>query len=439
MSLPRGWARVCLGDVCERVDKWDPRKSPRTEFDYVDIGAIDRQRITRSTRLLGGDAPSRARQLVRSGDTILSTVRTYLVNTALVSTELDGATVSTGFCVLRPTTAIDPKFLFYRVIESAFVAELSEAQTGSSYPAVRDADVFALRVGLPPVAEQRRIVAAIEEQLSRVEGARSELSSLRLRLVAGRRSAISAAMREPDWPRTKIGDIGDGSRNALAIGPFGSNLKVSDYRQEGVPLVFVRNIRARQFGGSQTRFVSAEKAEELASHRVRHGDVLITKMGDPPGDSTVYPEGQPDAIITADCIKVSVGADFDPHFVALAIEGPEAHHQVRSYTQGVAQRKVSLGRFKKVLIPAPPLEVQRRVVARFDNFFNSLRALELTAHDTERKSAALRSAILGSAFRGQLVPQDPGDEPASVLLARIAAEHTATPKPARQRRDRTRA
>jgi hypothetical protein len=67
------------------------------------------------------------------------------------------------------------------------------------------------------------------------------------------------------------------NRAALTIGPFGSNLKVSDYRPEGVPLVFVRDIRAQEFGGPNTKYVSQEKARELAPHVVRGGDLLVTK------------------------------------------------------------------------------------------------------------------------------------------------------------------
>ncbi|MEL7196207.1 MAG: hypothetical protein AAFO96_27485 [Bacteroidota bacterium] len=89
---------------------------------------------------------------------------------------------------------------------------------------------------------------------------------------------------------------------SIGIGPFGSNLKVSDYTDEGVPLVFVRNITRNSFDRN-LKFISQEKFLDLIPHSVHPGDILVTKMGDPPGDVTIYPNGKPIGIITSDCLK----------------------------------------------------------------------------------------------------------------------------------------
>ncbi len=112
------------------------------------------------------------------------------------------------------------------------------------------------------------------------------------------------------WVLATAEDLASDEDYALAIGPFGSNLKVSDYTESGVPLVFVRNIRAETFDGPGSKFVSHEKAIELRAHWVRAGEILITKMGDPPGDSALYKSSAPYGVITADCIKWRI----DPAF-----------------------------------------------------------------------------------------------------------------------------
>jgi type I restriction enzyme S subunit len=335
---------------------------------------------------------------------------------------------------VRPRGGVVPEYLLYLLMHYADTRAFDRHVTGSTIAHLPQEDLRRLPLPLPPLAEQQRIVAAIEEHLSRLEAAEEWLSSVPERLKAARRSALSQVIQADGCPIVPLKDVGDGSRYALAIGPFGSNLKVSDYRDSGVPLVFVRNIRARQFGGPGTRFVSVDKANELAPHWIRGGDVLITKMGDPPGDTTVYPKSAPDAIITADCIKISVGASFDPEFVALAIEAPEQHQQVLAATKGVAQKKVSLGRFREMTIPAPPLDEQQEIAHGLGELFSKLDSQGAAVNLARRRSGALRRAVLAAVFRGELVPQDPRDEPASVLLERIAAERAAVPKATRTRK-----
>lgn len=225
------------------------------------------------------------------------------------------------------------------------------------------------------------------------------------------------------WVWASIEQISSDERYSLAIGPFGSNLKVPDYRESGVPLVFVRNIRAGKYGGEHTKYVTPEKALELSAHSVASGDVLVTKMGEPPGDADVYPDKQPPAIITADCIKIRCSHDLmSPVFLKAVINSHIGKRQIEPMTQGVAQKKVSLGRFSSLAVPVPTTDEQTLIVRLVDEADRDA-AEQLTAIELSLKQSAVqRQNILRAAFSGQLVPPDPNDEPASVLLERIRAE-----------------
>lgn len=224
------------------------------------------------------------------------------------------------------------------------------------------------------------------------------------------------------WAWASVDQVAADEAYALAIGPFGSNLVVSDYREVGVPLVFVRNIRSKNYGNGITKFVTAEKANELKAHHVAPGDVLVTKMGEPPGEADVYPSGHPSAVITADCIKIRPQQGLmDAYFLAAAINSPLGIRQVKPMTQGVAQKKVSLGRFSTFAVPIPPIEEQTQILAILDAQLSAAKEQDAALTRALHQAAAQRRNLLKAAFAGQLVPQDSADEPASALLARIRA------------------
>ena len=244
------------------------------------------------------------------------------------------------------------------------------------------------------------------------------------------------------WVWVSVEQVVSDEPYALAIGPFGSNLVVSDYRSKGVPLIFVRNIRSKTYGGEAAKFVTAKKAEELKAHHVAPGDVLVTKMGDPPGDADVYPDGQPIAVITADCIKIRPQKELiDAHYLTAVINSPLGIRQIKPMTQGVAQKKVSLGRFSSFAVPLPPRAEQAEIMSVLGTALSAFKEQEAAITHSLHQAAAQRRNLLRAAFSGQLVPQDPADEPASELLARIRAvrasqvsSHSGRSKAARVKR-----
>ena len=165
LQVPAGWTVANIGDVTATTQTINPREHPETEFKYVDIGAINSASliIVNPKVLFGRNAPSRARRLIRAGDVLFSTVRTYLRNVAVVPDSLDGQLASTGLAVLRANNAILGEYLFRWVSSPAFLVEISRAQDGTLYPAVRVRNVKNAKVPLAPLAEQRRIVKQVDK------------------------------------------------------------------------------------------------------------------------------------------------------------------------------------------------------------------------------------------------------------------------------------
>ena len=195
-KLPTGWVETKLGEVTLPVATVRPEATPDVEFTYFDIGGIDNQhaKIATTQSVAGREAPSRARQSVKMGDILFSTVRTYLKNIALVEDEHPNPVASTGFTVIRPGPGVIPKFLFHQVLTESFLQPLHDLQTGTSYPAVRDRDVFAQTVRLAPTAEQARSVAKLDDLFARLDAGEAALRRAKERLKRYRVAVLHAAV-----------------------------------------------------------------------------------------------------------------------------------------------------------------------------------------------------------------------------------------------------
>lgn len=160
------WVRLNASALGEKTD-------PDFEFRYVDIGSVQTGRLVKEPeRIRFEAAPSRARRVLRRGDTIISTVRTYLKAIWYVSEDADDLIASTGFAVLTPSSGVEPEYLGYVIQSSAFVNRVTANSIGIAYPAIAETVLGRFPVALPPtVDEQRAIVARIKTESAPLDDA----------------------------------------------------------------------------------------------------------------------------------------------------------------------------------------------------------------------------------------------------------------------------
>jgi type I restriction enzyme S subunit len=187
-------------------------------------------------------------------------------------------------------------------------------------------------------------------------------------------------------------------------------------------LIFVKNITRANFF-LDLKSIDETKYRELIPHSVKALDLLITKMGDPPGDCEIYPENAPSAVLTADCLKFRLWDEFaNRKLYKFCINSNFVKRQLGLITKGVAQKKISVERFKTVCLPFFSVEEQQMLVQEIESKLSECDQLDQTITTSLQQAEALRQSVLKKALSGRLVPQDPHDEPASALLARIKAE-----------------
>lgn len=254
-ELPAGWTKVTLGEVASEPTQHVPAADET--FSYIDIGSIDRtSKVIRAPqRMLGKDAPSRARKKVAAGDTLVSMTRPGLNAVALVPEDLDGQIASTGFDVLRPAQGIDPRWLAYLVRTDEFVRAMSEMVQGALYPAVRTKDVRGFVAPLAPAREQTRIADQLDTLLARIQACQDRLEAIPALLKRFRQAVLRAATSgeltrddrsrfdwSSDWTPMPLTALGELARGKSKHRPR------NDPRLYGGPYPFVQNRRRRPVG-----------------------------------------------------------------------------------------------------------------------------------------------------------------------------------------------
>ena len=177
------------------------QKVPSERFTYIDVGAINKEAglISEPTILEPSEAPSRARKIVKKGDVIYSCVRPYLLNVAIVDLDFDPEPIaSTAFAVLCGHELVLPRYLWI-VLRTPFMVNcVEEFQRGQAYPAINDADFSLLPFPLPPLGEQHRIVAKVDELMAlcdKLEQQLSQADQQRRRLLE---AVVAEALLEPE-------------------------------------------------------------------------------------------------------------------------------------------------------------------------------------------------------------------------------------------------
>ena len=146
---------------------------PEAEFTYIDVTSIDKEngKVAEPKVFQANEAPSRARKVVQKGDVVYSCVRPYLLNVAVVEDDFDPKPIaSTAFAILNGHGLVLPRYLWIVLRSPFMVARVEEDMRGQAYPAINDADFSILPFPLPPLAEQHRIVAKVDELMALCDG-----------------------------------------------------------------------------------------------------------------------------------------------------------------------------------------------------------------------------------------------------------------------------
>lgn len=389
-----------IGELVEPVYTWTPeRDDPDGVFTYVDLSAVDQDAkvVTGARELACSEAPSRARQLVRAGDVLVSTVRPNLNGVALVPVDLDGATASTGFCVLRPRAGqLDGRYLYQWVKSPRFVSDMVRKATGASYPAVSDRIVCESKLPVPPLPEQRRIA----EILDKTDALRAKRRAGLAKLDTLTQSIFLDMFGDPatnpqGWPITKLGEL-------ITVGPQnGLYRPASDYGS-GTPILRIDAFYDGVVTGLATLKRVRISSEEIALYGLKPGEIVVNRVNSREylGKSALIPELPEPTVFESNMMRFGVDARrLHPVYLIHLLQTRHVRaHILRASKDAVNQSSINQQDVKSISVTLPPLAQQER----FARYVGTSQVIA----DAHRSSGvgldALFASLQGQAFAGDL-------------------------------------
>jgi type I restriction enzyme, S subunit len=393
------WPRCVIGNLVSDVSTWNPlRATQDCEFEYIDIASIDRETktIAQTTRTRAQASPSRARQLVRAGDILVSTVRPNLNAVAFVPDALDGATASTGFCVLRCVPdRLNPRYLYHWVRTSSFIGEMVRLSTGASYPAVSDRIVCNSTLPFPPLAEQKRI-ADILDQADTIFRKRHRVARQADELIPAIFNEMfgSAVTNQRRWELVKVSDAGE----VLLGRQRAPKYQSGEYT---TPYIRVANVFEDRIDTSDV--LSMDFApDEFARFKLEYGDILLNEgqSTELVGRPAMWRDEIPDCCFQNTLVRFRAYSERTEPEYALSVFLQYLHAgefaKVSSKTSNVAH--LGAGRFGKMAFPLPPLDLQREFARKVE----ATRSLRHHCREASDESGDLLASLVQRGFRGEL-------------------------------------
>ncbi len=448
-ELPAGWCHFTLNDLGGLSGGKTPSKANAEFWSSRDVPWVSPKDMKKS---LLEDAEDRISQiavdvagmtLYPAGSVLMVTRSGILQHTfpvALAGAEL---TVNQDIKVLRPIEGIAPKFSFYML--KSFGGEILSAcsKDGTTVQSIDSEKLEAFPFPLPPLAEQTRIAAKLDELLAQVDTLKARIDGIPALLKRFRQSVLAAAVSgqlTEAWRDTHGVQLAEKKSiedlSELVTKGASPKWQGISYVDDLSQTLFVtsENVRSMHLDLAQEKYVEDGFNSLQGRSVLQFGDVLTNIVGASIGRAAVWRHDRKANINQAVCIIRPRKEALISEYLSFYLNSPEGVANLAGEAVDVARANVSLSAVKGLKILAPGIPEQTEIVHRVEQLFAFADQLEAKVKDAKTRIDRLTQSILAKAFRGELVPQDPNDEPASELLARIQAQRASAPKARRGRK-----
>ena len=292
--------------------------------------------------------------------------------------------------------AYSSRFLMYQLLFKMQTVKYSGR--GTTISGITKKQLADVSLYFPPLPEQQRIVARIEELFSQLDAGVETLKKTKAQLAVYRQAVLKEAFSsELSCKTVEIREIVDDIR----IGPFGTMLHKSDYISGGVPVINPQHIKSGKILPSASVTVSEEKARDLSAYRLQTNDIIMGRRGEM-GRAAAITDVENGWLCGTGSILFRLKPNFDAGFYAQILSSPDVVHYLEEHATGTTMKNLNEDIVQYIPVPFVTAEMQRDITMKMDCKMSVCDSIEQTVDTALQQAEAMRQSILKQAFKGEL-------------------------------------
>ena len=388
--MKSGWAIKKLGEVCEILYGF-PFESKLFNSDGKGQQVVRIRDVLRGYSETYTTEKCESKYVLSRGDVLIGMDGDF----HMASWKVNGALLNQRVCKIDSGSHITNKYLLY--VLPVELKKIWDCKLFSTVKHLSAKDLNGIEVVLPPLPEQKRIVAKIDAAFEKIDKLKANAERNLANAKELFQSALDEAMRpKKGWVEKRLGDVA-----TIRVGPFGSSLHKADYVPKGVPLINPCHMRESKIDSNITTCVSTAKANELKEYRVCEGDIVFARRGEI-GRLAFVSEREEGYLCGTGSLFARFYEKFDSRFLYYAFSTKTFVSALEKLSTGTTMKSINSSALESMSFAVPPVQEQGQIVKRLDILAEKTELLEQHYTRQIADCAEMRQSVLREAFEGRL-------------------------------------
>lgn len=381
IQTSKGWTEVLIKDISSQITKGSTPSTYGHSYQNRGIKFLRAENVHEhklklmETKHISKETNQFFQRSIIQPKNVLITIAGTIGRASFVPDNSEEMNCNQAVAIIKLNERCNPQYLSYFLNSYSAKKQIEDFKITSSISNLSLEMIGNIKIPLPSHHIQKNIIKKLDNILSQLEKKKKKIVFIveqnKKRITFFEKNwltyifdrEIQTHPKRKEWSISTLEELPQKGNDKFTDGPFGSNLKVSDYTTEGIPIIRLQNIRVSEFINKNLKFTSEKKYNQLVRHSALPGDVLIAKMADPVARSTIIPPTFEKYMISADCVKLRINEEKAiPEFVSYAINSYTVRNQAISLSHGMTRLRINLREIKKLKIPLPPLPLQKKII-----------------------------------------------------------------------------